>query len=270
MKRIATVSAIVVAIVLSCIWVGYANPPITSTIQKFVILTLAQAAGLPIDSTVRKVCLADPTTGLCASGAPVSNPVTVLQGGTGATTASGARTNLGVAPSGQDGSGNTFTSTAFGAGLNLSTLLSGGATISAAGVVALANSGSSIFTHTLTTTTPTAVVNSSTVPFIDVENQLLAASVTSMTLPAAAAVADGQIIHWFVQQSASGGPFTLAAGTVGPLTAGSGTIVVAATGVVCPTIGSTQSSTVPSELHMDLVYRASLTEWVLETCAGVR
>ena len=129
--------------------------------------------------------------------------------------------------------------------------------------------------HTLTGATPVAVVASSTVALVDVENLLLSANVTSFTLPAAAAVADGEILHVFIRQSASGGPWTVAAGTVGPFTAGAGSIVVAAhdtTGafVTCPTIGTTQSATVPSELNANIVYQTALTEWVVESCQGVR
>lgn len=146
------------------------------------------------------------------------------------------------------------------------------ATLDQTGRITAAATGpcTAIYAHTLIGASPTAAVNSAALPAVDVENQLLATNVTSMTLPAASAVADGEIIHWFVQQSASGGPYTLPSGTIGPLTAGLGTIVAAATGVTCPTIGTTQSASVPSELHIDLVYRAALTEWVVEACQGVR
>lgn len=123
--------------------------------------------------------------------------------------------------------------------------------------------------HTLTGATPVAVVASATVPLIDVENLLLSINVTSYTLPAAAAVADGEILHVFIQQS-TGSVFTIPVATVGPFTAGAGASVVGATGVSCPVTLPTNSATVPSELHAVVIYRAPLTEWVVESCSAVR
>ena len=123
-----------------------------------------------------------------------------------------------------------------------------------------------VTTHTLTGATPTAAVASSKYASVDVENQLLAANVTSMTLPGSTAVADGEIIYWSVKQSASGGPWTLAAGTVGPLTAGSGTTIAAADGVSCPKLGTTQSGSAPSELDIMLIYHAAISQWEMRSC----
>lgn len=138
---------------------------------------------------------------------------------------------------------------------------------------AVPSGGAPIFAHTLTGTTPTAAVNSSTVPAIDIQNELLAANVTSLTLPASSAVADGEEIVWIVKQSASGGPYTIPNSyannaAAAPLTAGSGTTLAPRDGVYCGLLGTTQSSTTPSELVMKVRYIAALTEWLLEDCSG--
>lgn len=127
-----------------------------------------------------------------------------------------------------------------------------------------------IVTHTLTGATPAIVANSAAFPSIDIESLLLSINVTSMTLPAATSSSDGEIIHTRIRQPPSGGPFTLPSATVGPFTAGAGTIIVAATGVACPTIGTTQSASVPSELWMDAEYESALTEWLVTACIAVR
>lgn len=127
-----------------------------------------------------------------------------------------------------------------------------------------------IVPHTVTGATPTTVVSSATAATVDAQNLVLSANVTTLALPAAASVTDHQILHYDIRQSASGGPFTLPAGTVGPLTAGSGTIVTDGTGGGNCTIGSTQSATVPSEQHIQVVYYGPLTEWIVLACTKIR
>lgn len=131
-------------------------------------------------------------------------------------------------------------------------------------------SGTPIIAHTLSGATPVAVCNSTTVPAIDIENLVLSANVTSFTLPASTACADGEVLHIFIHQSASGGPWTLPASPI--FTAGAGTAVVLGSGcgVATPVIGTTQSATVPSELHAVITYQANLAEWTVESCPTVR
>jgi fibronectin-binding autotransporter adhesin len=132
---------------------------------------------------------------------------------------------------------------------------------------AVAASVGNFFTHTLTGATPVAVSNSSTVASFDQNNLLMSANVTSFTLPASTAVTDGETIRVVIQQPASGGPYTLPTGTaLSPFTAGSGTTLVNSVPGGCPTIGTTQSSTVPSELIVNIQYQLPLTQWTILGC----
>ncbi len=95
----------------------------------------------------------------------------------------------------------------------------------------------------------------------------MSANVTSITLPASTAVADGERLYIDIAQPATGGPYTLPTGTAGsPLTAGTGTTLVNSVPGGCPTIGTTVSSTAPSELFIALAYRAALTEYEILGC----
>lgn len=116
-----------------------------------------------------------------------------------------------------------------------------------------------IYTHTLTGATPVLVTTSASVAVVDVENETLSANITSITTPAASAMADGEIIHAkFIQPSGSNN-YTLP----GSFTPGSGTTVVLTTG--CPVMPSMPTGTNHSALF-DMIYNASITELDVVSC----
>jgi hypothetical protein len=123
----------------------------------------------------------------------------------------------------------------------------------------------SITVHTLTGATPTAAVTSATNPTTDVNNLLLSVNVTSFTLPASTAVADGEILRVNIQQGTSAA-YTLPAATASsPFTAGAGTTLINAVPGGCPTIGTVTGST-PSQLFAVIVYHAATTQYQILGC----
>lgn len=121
-----------------------------------------------------------------------------------------------------------------------------------------------IFTHSLSGATPTAAINSSSTPAIDVENFPLTANVTSITLPASSAIADGEDILVKIVQGS--GSYTLPSGSAGtPFIAGSGTTIAnLVPGGACPSqIGTSVNNEYVAVLH----YKASLTEYEVLGCA---
>ena len=126
----------------------------------------------------------------------------------------------------------------------------------------------SIFLHTLTGATPVIAVSSATLPTFDTEYLAMSVNVTSLTLPASSAVADGEFITVTISQPSSGGPYTLPVGTAGsPLTPGTGTRLVNTVPGGCPSISTSISSTNPSQLIISLAYQASLTEYQVLSCS---
>jgi hypothetical protein len=166
--------------------------------------------------------------------------------------ASAARTNLGL------GSSATQPSTAYDP--------AGAATAAAQAAAALLTP---IFNHTLAGASPTLVVNSATVPAIDNNTLVLTANVTSLPLPASTVVANGERINLMIMQAATGGPYTVAGGTVGsgsPLTAGAGTTIINVVPGGCPAIGTVVSSSAPSELLIQVQYVAALSQYQILSC----
>lgn len=133
----------------------------------------------------------------------------------------------------------------------------------------LANAGGGtnpIIVHSLTGASPTAVVNSITVPAFDTENFTLSTNTTAINLPASSAIADGEVLTFAIAQPASGGPFTVAAGDASsPLTHGTGTTVQNMVPGGCPNIGSTVGSA-PSQLLLSVGYKASVTQYQVLGC----
>lgn len=119
--------------------------------------------------------------------------------------------------------------------------------------------------HTLSGATPVAAVNSGTIGGVDVEELPLSTNVTSFTLPASGSLADNEEIIVKIRQPASGGPYTLPAGSAGTIfTAGSGTTIANTVSSIggCPAIGTSAGN----EIFYDLLYRQALTEWVVDGC----
>lgn len=104
----------------------------------------------------------------------------------------------------------------------------------------------------------------------DTNYEVLTGNVTAITTPANGVCPKGKIIHVIIQQSASGGPFTVVA--VASWTAGSGTTFGVAAGLSC-TIGSTQGATgTASAIDYDLVNGgpAGADDWQVLACPTVR
>jgi len=112
--------------------------------------------------------------------------------------------------------------------------------------------GQAIFTHALTGATPTAVVNSTSVPATDVENYTLGANCTSFTLPGSTGVADGEVLHIKVVQPSGSHSYTFPA----TLTGGSGTQVAFMATGGCASMPTMPTST-GHTLLLDVVYNAN-------------
>ncbi len=135
--------------------------------------------------------------------------------------------------------------------------------------VAAVGGSSPIFTHTLSGATPTAVVNSATIPAFDTENVTLSTNVTSMPLPAVGVIADGEVMTFLIAQPSAGSAFTIAAGQANsPLTAGSGTTVQNTVPGGCPNIG-TSTGTNPSQLLLSVGYKASVAQYQILGCQSL-
>ena len=131
----------------------------------------------------------------------------------------------------------------------------------------LANTSAPIFTHTLTGSTPTVVVNSATKAALDTEYLTLSANVTAFNLLPSTGIADGEIFTVYIQQPASGSAYTIASGTANSVfTPPTGTTLVNTIPGGCPSIGTVVSSTAPSQLIYSIAYKASLTQYQILGC----
>lgn len=217
-------------------------------------------------------------TGQASLSAALTSGQFVLAGGTGAPTATfsivpAANGGTGISTSASTGlpmvAAGVWTVSATQAlpnGTTATTQASTDATTKIATDAFVKATESGIFTHTLTGATPVAVNTSTTVASVDVQYLTLSANVTSFTLPTAAATADGQQLRFQISQGTAAA-FTLPTGTAGsPFTAGTGSTLVNTVPGGCPTIGTTFSTTAPSQLFAVLQYSTTLTQWTIVGC----
>jgi hypothetical protein len=119
----------------------------------------------------------------------------------------------------------------------------------------------SIYTHTISGATPTFLVEFTTTPSVDIENDPLTTNVTSIITPGSTAMADGEIIQAKFVQPSGGHNYTLP----GSFTAGAGTTVVLTPG--CPALPSMPTGANHS-LLFDMIYNASITEMDVVSCVA--
>lgn len=135
----------------------------------------------------------------------------------------------------------------------------GQAVCNVGGVLGGCNSINGVFVHTLSGATPDMVLNSSSVPAVDIENLTLSANVSTLTTPTASAMADGEIIQLKVVQPSGGHNYTLPA----TFTAGSGTTVVQTSG--CSSLPSMPTGT-NHALLVGLIYNGGIAELDVVSC----
>lgn len=115
--------------------------------------------------------------------------------------------------------------------------------------------GQGQYAHPISGVNQTLAAHSATIPAIDVENHLLTAN-TIDVLPAAAAVADTEIVIVKFVQAA--GNYTAA------LTAGAGTVMTYTTTCAAPLAIPSGAG---SELDYDVHYNVAKTEWAVLGCS---